>query len=299
MNDASHAALVLDSRCTHGEGLLWCDRRQCLFWVDISACRVWRYSPVTGQSHAWSVPDRPGCLGLLDDGRLLVVLAKSVCVADPDATSSQLALEVLTQFEAEQPLTRSNDGRADRHGRFVFGTMDEHAQKAGRGAFYQFSLRHGLRPLALGEVSIPNAICFSPDGRTLYFCDSVTPRILCCDYASDSAGVSNVRVFAQLDQPGAEPDGAIVDAQGGVWNAQWRAWQVVRYGVDGQVDRVLPLPVMHPTCPALGGAALDRLYVVSSQLDHTEQARARGPLAGGLFAAQVDIAGLPEGRVYA
>ena len=150
------ATLAVDSRCEHGEGVIWDERRQALFWIDISGRRLWAHAPASGRSRDWALPDRPGCLGLVEDGRLLVVLAKSIGVVDPDFDAAELAFETLAEVEPEQPLTRSNDGRVDRDGHLVFGTMDEHEHKAARGSFYQFSLRHGLRRLPLPGVSIPN-----------------------------------------------------------------------------------------------------------------------------------------------
>lgn len=292
------ATLAVDSRCTHGEGVLWCERRQAFFWIDISEKRLWTHHPDSAQTRHWQLPDRPGCIGLLDDGRLLVVLAKSLCLGDPDASpGAELALETLTALEPDQPHTRSNDGRADRAGHFVFGTMDEHEHKAARGSLYQFSLRHGLRRLPLPGVSIPNSICFSPDGRTLYYCDSVRPQILCCDYDSETAQADNVRVFATLDRDDVEPDGSIVDGEGHLWNAQWGAWRVVRYRPDGTVDRVLAIPVKHPTCSAFGGPTLSALHVISSRMDHSAEELQRSPTAGGLFVADVDCTGLPESRI--
>lgn len=294
---AIDATLATDSRCLHGEGVIWCERRQALFWVDIAEKRLWRHAPDSGLSRQWALPDRPGCLGLLEDGRLLVVLAKAVCIADPDSASAELSLRQLAEFELDEPYTRSNDGRADRHGNFVFGTMDEHDQKAARGSFYQFSRRHGLRRLPLGGVSIPNSICFSTDGRTLYYCDSVRPQIFCCDYDADTATTANPRVFATIDQPDAEPDGSIIDREGMLWNAQWRAWRVVRYRPDGQIDRIVAMPVKHPTCSAFGGAGLDRLFVISSRLDHHEHELAATPTAGSLFQCIPGMAGLTESRI--
>ncbi|PPU78644.1 MULTISPECIES: SMP-30/gluconolactonase/LRE family protein [Xanthomonas] len=292
------AVLALDSRCTHGEGVLWCEQRQALYWVDISEKRLWRHHPATAQSRYWTLPDRPGCLGLMDDGRVLVALAKAIGVVDPDNTDADaLPFETLADFETGNPHTRSNDGRVDRHGNLVFGTMDEHATKAARGALYQFSLAHGLRALPLPGVSIPNSICFSLDGRTLYYCDSVRPQILCCDYDPETAQTSNTRVFTTLDRDDAEPDGSIIDSQGHLWNAQWRASRVVRYRPDGSVERIVQLPVKHPTCSAFGGAALDRLYVISSRLDQSAEELARMPDAGSLFVCDLAIAGLPESRV--
>lgn len=296
---ASGVALAVDSRCTHGEGVLWCERRQALFWVDISAQRVWRHDPADDRRRVWSLPDRPACLGLMEDGWLLVVMAKSIALADPDTPAGALPLHRVCAVEPEQPLTRSNDGRADRDGHFVFGTLDEHPRKAARGAFYQFSLAHGLRRLPLGGVSIPNSICFSRDGRTLYYCDSLQPRILCCDYDPARAWTGTPRLFAQVDAEGAEPDGSIIDAEGHLWNAQWRAWRVVRYAPDGRVERIVPMPVKHPTCPAFGGPGLSQLFVTSSRLDHGADELERTPHAGGLFVAATGVAGLPESRVWA
>lgn len=297
---AHTASLAVDSRCTHGEGVVWCERRQALFWVDIDGRQLWRHDPASGATRHWNLPDRPGCLGLFDDGRLLLALAKGVYAADPDASAadaSDLPLHKLADLEPERDDTRANDGRADRHGNFVFGTMSERADQAPVGSFYQWSARHGLRRLPLPGVAIPNAICFSADGRTLYYCDSVRPQILCCDYDAASAQTGNSRVFAELDHPDAEPDGAIVDAEGHLWNAQWRAWRVVRYRPDGSVERSVALPVKHPTCPALGGADGRTLYLSTSRMDHAEDELARTPQAGGLFVAAVGIAGLPEGRI--
>jgi L-arabinonolactonase len=72
--------------------------------------------------------------------------------------------------------------------------------------------------------------------------------------------------------------------------------RVVRYRADGSVDRILSLPVSQPTRPAFGGAALDTLYVTSARDGLHADALAREPQAGALFAARVDVHGLPEPR---
>lgn len=291
------ATLAVDSRCEHGEGVIWDERRQALFWVDISRRRLWAHVPATGATRDWALPDRPGCLGLVDDGRLLVVLAKSIGVVTPDLDAAELPFTPLADVEPDQPHTRSNDGRVDRDGHLVFGTMDEHAQKAARGSFYQFSLRHGLRRLPLPGVSIPNSICFSHDGRTMYWCDSVSPRLLCCEYDAARAQTGPVREFAVLDRSDVEPDGSSLDAEGLLWNAQWRGARVQRYRADGTVERSVSVPVKNPTCVAFGGPALDQLYIISSRLDHQDEELRRMPQAGSLFVCAPGVAGLAESRV--
>lgn len=287
-------SLLVDSRCTHGEGALWSPRRQCLFWVDISERRLWQYLAADGSRRHWDLPDRPGCLAEGDDGTLLLALAGSLQRADIDAADGTLALQWLADVQPEHPGTRSNDGRTDRAGNLVFGTMNEDPAREPLGRFYQYSARHGLRPLDLPGVVIPNAICFSPDGGTMYYCDSVRPQIWCCDYDPAAARCHRPRLFARLEDRSWEPDGAIIDAEGSLWNAQWRASRVVRYGGDGRIERIVPMPVTNPTCVALGGADLTALMVTSSRLDHSAEALAASPHAGGVFAIETGLAGLPD-----
>lgn len=299
---AGATRLTVSSRCAHGEGVLWCERRQALLWVDIDGAGLWMHVPATGLTRHWELPDRAGCLGLATSGELLVVLAKSMHRADLDAAlasdGASLPLSHLADVEPHEPRTRSNDGRADRHGNFVFGTMDESAQKTPIGTFYQYSAAHGLRRLPLPGAAIPNSICFSPDGRTLYWCDSVRQAILCCDYEPDAATVGPSRVFVEIERKGADADGSTIDAEGHLWNAQWGGARVVRYAPDGRIDRIVPMPVPQPSCCAIGGADLDTLYVITSPQGLDEAARLAAPESGSLFETRLDRGlGLPESRV--
>ncbi|MCF7220826.1 SMP-30/gluconolactonase/LRE family protein [Marilutibacter chinensis] len=280
---ATMATLAVDSRCTLGEGILWCDRRRVLYWTDILAAELWRHDPDTGHTHTWSLPGPLGCLALGEDGRLLLGLAKGLYASDVEAqpASRELELAKLADVETDVPLTRVNDGRADRQGGFVFGTKSEHRDLRRAGRFYQYTAAHGLRELALPHAAIPNSICFDAAGARMYFCDSVTPRILQCRYDSVTATVSDIRVFVELDVPGAEPDGSIVDAEGALWNAQWGAGRVVRYLPDGRIDRIVPVPAPQPSCCTLRE---DTLYVTSARVGLDADALAAHPLSGGVFA---------------
>jgi len=290
-------ALVVDSRCELGECVLWCERRGALFWTDITSARLWMYLPESGATRHWDLPQQLGCFALCDDDRLLLGLAKGLFLADLDsAQGNTLALRQVADVERERSDTRINDGRSDRHGNFVFGTKNERDDTA-TGAYYQFSFAHGLRPLALPAVAIPNSICFSLDGRTMYFCDSRVREILQCDYDSDGAGVSNIRRFAQIDAPDASPDGSVIDAQGYLWNAQWGAARVVRYRPDGSIERIVLIPAKNPSCCTFGGEAFDHLYVTTARDDMSADELRRTPHAGGIYGLPMtDARGLPEGR---
>jgi L-arabinonolactonase len=294
------AMLVVDSECTLGEGLLWDGRRDALLWTDIERATLWLHHPDDGSTRTWRLPDRLGSFALCESGKLLLALAKGLVLADIDRPADGvLAVTMLVPLEVDLPSTRTNDGRTDRAGNFVFGTMNEHPDKAPIGSFYQYSRRHGLRRLALGGVAIPNSICFSPDGRTMFYCDSLSGRILQCRYDAESAEVSDSRPFAEFGAGRGLPDGSVIDADGCLWNAEWGAGVVRRYTPAGAVDREIPVPAKNPTCPAFGGRDLTELYVTSARQEMTPEELAATPDAGGVYAVRpAGARGLPESRFH-
>jgi L-arabinonolactonase len=279
--------LMFDAQNVLGECPLWCDRQQCLWWTDILGRALWRFTPSSGVSQVWDMPERLASFALThNDERLLLGLESRLAwfnLADGQILT-------IAEVEADKPDLRLNDGRCDRQGRFVFGTMNEAMGRAPTGNFFRLGHDLQLERLPLSPVAIANSICFSPDGRTMYFCDSLSGTIRCCDYGED---ISGEREFAILPPGCGEPDGSLIDADGFLWNAEWGAGRVVRYRPDGTIERAIGVPVSQPTCPAFGGAKLDELFVTSALVD----LMVAEPHAGGVFSMRVtDAVGLPESR---
>lgn len=280
--------LALAQQAILGEGLLWHAESMSWWWTDINASAIHAWSPASGAVLRCKTPDRVGSFAHCASGRLLLGLSKQLGFANAPAISgtsgtTQLQVQPLADVDAAEPRTRINDGRTDRRGFFVFGTMNEGEDRRPIGSFYQYSLQYGLRRLALPAVTIANSICFSLDGKTMYFTDTPTRRILQCDYDAESAQVANIRLFAAVEDAGAFPDGSIVDRDGCLWNAQWGAGRVVQYSPDGRMLRSLRLAAKNPTCPAFGGAELDRLTVTTSRLEMSNEELRQMPHVGSLF----------------
>jgi len=279
--------LIVDAQNALGECALWCDKTQRLWWTDILGRKLWCFTPGNGEARHWDMPERLASFALCrNDDRLLLGLESRLAwfnLADGEVMT-------IVEVEADVAGTRLNDGRCDRQGRFVFGTMNEAIGRAPIGRFYRLGHDLQLEQLPLNPVAIANSICFSPDGGRMYFCDSLSGAICCCDYGDE---VSGQREFARLPPGGGEPDGSVVDADGFVWNAEWGAGRIVRYRPDGSVERAIAVPVSQPTCPAFGGAGLNELFVTSALVDLLVQER----YAGGVFSMRVtDAVGLPESR---
>ena len=277
--------LVLPHGATLGEGLLWHDGRW--WWTDIEAATLFAWRPGTPAPQACRLPDRLGSFAHCRSGRVLLGLTQRLALATLGDALELGPLQTLAAVDAAEPRTRVNDGRTDRSGHFVFGTLNEAKEKRPIASFYQFSLRHGLRRLALPAVAIANSICFSLDGRTMYFCDSLAQRIQCCDYDADTAQVANVRPFAAMDRADAWPDGSVIDAEGCLWNAQWGAGRVARYDPAGRLMATYTAPAAHTSCPALGGDGGDQLLVTTARTELGRDALAAQPLSGSLFGLQL------------
>jgi L-arabinonolactonase len=290
--------LVVDGRHVLGEGIIWNERSGRLLWTDIESSELWSHDPASGLLERWPLPERLCSMALTsDDGRLLLALESGLAFFD-------LATGELTRIctvEGHLPSTRLNDGRVDRQGRFVFGAFNQAENpKHAIGGFYRLNHDLSLERLPLGDVAIANSICFSRDGRTMYYSDTATGEIRCCDYGTsrDPAGgaVANLRVFAPAGVAPGDPDGATIDAEGYLWNARWGGGQVVRFAPDGRIDRVLHLPAPQPTCVSFGGAGLDVLYVTTAAVGLAPETLAATPGSGGVFAHAVGVRGLPEQR---
>ncbi len=289
-----NAQLLVDGHHELGEGVLWCDRSQSVFWTDIHASRLWNHHPQTGVTRSWGMPERLCCYAFTADPQQLLIGLESRLAFFNLSTG---AIAPICRIEDDLPSTRLNDGRCDRQGRFVFGTLNEDPDRAPIASFYRLNTDLTLERLSLPSIAISNSICFSLDGKLMYHCDSMAGKIMVCDYDTASGAVSGQRVFADLaEQPGG-PDGSSIDAEGYLWNAQWGGSRVVRYAPDGSIDRVVAIPTAQPSCVAFGGAQFDTLYVTTAHEGMSSEQRAADSLAGGLFAVALDsVRGLPEVR---
>jgi sugar lactone lactonase YvrE len=278
--------LFVDARCELGEGIVWDAARACLWWTDIDGRQIWKHDPISRATERFIPPERVGFVAVARGGRLLLGGAKALYMAEPG--TGTLPTTKLVEIEPDLSTTRTNDGRVDRHGNVVFGTLDEQKPRQPTASFYHYSTKHGLRRLDLPHCRVSNSICFSPDGRTMYFTDTPTGVIRRGDYDAEAATITNLRDFATIAPADGHPDGSIVDADGCLWNAAWGGAVVRRFAPDGRLDRAVEVPTRNPTCPAFGGADLSTLFVTSSRQQHTDDELARTPQAGGVFAARID-----------
>ena len=282
------AELIVDCKNEHGEGVFWNPSDGRIWWTDIQGRALWSFDPVTTQSTSIPMEDRVCCFAPRAAGGLIVAYSDRVVLFDPETKQETL----VTLFEPENPETRLNDGRTDRQGRLVVGGMNEVSGKPDSSVI---SIDGNLKVQTLiDQISCANSICFSPAGNTMFFADTPDREILAFDYEKGRGTLTNKRLHAAFKQEPGLPDGSCVDAEGGVWNAEWEGHRVVRVAPNGTIDRVIDVPVWKPTCCAFGGPNLDTLFITSSRLMSDEATLKKEPSAGGLFAVKPGIRGVVD-----
>ena len=291
----SNAELISDGKHSTGESPVWVPEEQALYWVDIPAGQIWRWDSASQTTRFWTLPEKVGCIAHAGGGQWVAGMETGVFrVTLTNDGSANTAL--LAKANHASPTMRFNDGRCDRQGRFLAGTMFLNmAEAKAVGAVSSFNAAGDQRVL-LEHLIVPNGMAFSPDGKTMYLSDShpTVQTIWALDYDTDSGTPSNRRVFVDMTPLPGRPDGAAVDADGCYWICGNDAGLVHRFTPEGKLDQSFAVPVKKPAMCAFGGEKLDTLFVTSIRpagADLEDQ-----PLAGGVFALRPGVRGIPESK---
>ena len=276
--------------CILGESPLWHPDHQALYWVDVKNPTIHRLEPATGARRNWRVQTEIGCIGLAGGNRLVAGTRMGFALIDLDSDG----FELLADPEGDGRLNRArlNDGRVDRRGRLWSGSMRDPAF-AEVGWLYRLDPGHAVERME-GPVTIPNAICWSPDDTVMYFADSPRQAVWAYDFDIEAGTIGNRRVFVEIPEADGLPDGAVVDSEGCLWVALMRGGAVRRYDPDGKMEREIRFPASLTTCPAFGGPDMTTLYVTTASSRFGPEDFRREPEAGSLFAVETGVKGVAE-----
>jgi sugar lactone lactonase YvrE len=280
--------LVLDVKATLGEGPCWDHRTGLLYWVDIAGMKVMIHHPISGENRTIQLDQMVGATVPRESGGLVLALQHGFYLLDLETEK----LSFIADPESSLTGNRFNDGKCDAKGRFWAGTMSMKNQKAA-GSLYCLETDGSVRK-AVGDVTVSNGLGWSPDGRTMYYNDTPTQRVVAYDFDPASGELGQVRTVVTIADDNGSPDGMTVDAEGMIWVAHWDGWQVSRWDPHtGKQLASIPLPAARVTSCTFGGADLDELYITTASIDLSEADRADQPHAGGVFRVKPGVKGLP------
>jgi xylono-1,5-lactonase len=278
---------VWDLKAELGEGPIWHDN--VLWFVDIKGQKIHRHDPVNGGQLSFDAPEQISFLAPMGpEADFIAGLKSGLFRFNP-----LMGFRKTAAIEAEALNNRTNDATVDAKGRLWFGTMHD-GEENKSGSLYRLDAK-GLTRVDT-DICITNGPCVSPDGKTLYHTDTLEKVIFAYDLAEDGE-LSNKRVLTRFESEGVYPDGSVVDSEGFLWTALWGGAAVLRISPEGDVVARVHVPAKNATKPCFGGEDLKTLYITTARKGLSEEDLAAQPLAGGLFAIQVDVAGQPQHEV--
>jgi len=285
-----HWLPISQRRYTLAEGPFWDARDQALYWADIVGRLACRLGP--DGYRQWRLPEPVSAVIPCVRGGVLVTLASGVYRFDPQAPGNEPVLERLCVADAT-PGNRANEARCDAQGRLWLGTMQNNIAEDGSdlpitrrsGGLFRIDPDGSVTPL-LSDLGIVNTLLWNAAGDQLICGDTLDAALYRFVIQGDGRLVE--RDTWACPHPRGVPDGSAMDADGYVWNARWGGHCLLRFAPDGCLDRIIELPVSHPTSCVFGGPNLTRLYVTSAM-----PGEAANELDGAVLMADVGVVGMP------
>jgi sugar lactone lactonase YvrE len=273
-----------------GESPIWDAQNAMLFWVDGMSRLIHIHDTVENTFREIKAPSIIGSIGLAMGRNLVAGLVDGIYLVDIDTGD----FTPLYRPHPEDERVRFNDGKVDRQGRFVCGTMGIFAEP--RGELVRVDHTGNAEILANG-IRISNSLCFSPDGAIMYFSDSLDRTIRAYAYDKQDGTLDQPRVHVDTAPFESGPDGATIDSEGCIWVALVQAGKIGRFTPDGKLERLVEAPTDMPACVNFGGPDMATLFVTSIKDSGSGRAISSHPFGGHIYALDgLGVTGIPEPR---
>lgn len=285
------AGKILSDANDHlGEGPMYDPATDTAWWLNIIDSELIELNLGSGKRTVHSLPAMASVVARIDGDRQVLATENGLYLRE--TASGKLTL--VTPIEDDRPDMRSNDGRVHPSGALWYGTMKKgHEGRKGAGAIYHVA--RGVVTKLFPEISIPNGICFSPDGSVGYFVDTMENRYMRVPLDPlTGLPTAEPQIFSDESHNPGGVDGSVCDADGYVWNARWEVGQVQRYSPNGELTAVYSVPSKLTTCPAFIGKNADRMLVTSAREGLDAEAMKADPQAGFTYDLGIRVKGVFE-----
>lgn len=283
--------IVVNNKAKLGEGPVWDEQEQCLWWTDIHDGKIYKTDHATGHTTPFDIGIHVGTIGLREAGGLLLATTDGVATFNP--TTQKLTM--ITNPESDKPNNRFNDGKPDPSGGFYFGSMS-YTVEANAGAFYHLAV-DGTVSTVRSDVTISNGLAWNANEDIMYYIDTPHFKVFAYDFDKETGQASNPRDQFSIDKEYGSPDGMTIDTEGMLWIAHYGGGAVRRWNpATGDLLTTIKFPATQTTCPVFGGPDFKTLYVTSAAQNLSEEDLASQPEAGALFKVETPYQGKPAYR---
>ena len=275
---SNNIELVVKHSCLLGEGPVWDNQRNSIFWLDILNGQIHTFSTVTNEFTSLDVGQMIGCIAVVTNGNFIAGFKDGIGFIDQHTGK----IDLITEPERHLPGNRFNDGKCDPAGRFWAGTMAL-SEESNAGNLYMVNHYQSIEKKRTG-VTISNGLAWSLNGDTMFYIDTPTYKVMAFDFDLKSASITNERIVIEIPEKDGAPDGMTIDSEGMLWIAHWDGWQISRWNPQsGKKISQISLPVAKVTSCTFGGNHFRDLYITTAKVGLSQQELKEQPLAGSLF----------------
>ena len=283
------AECLYRSNFSLAESPLWVPEEKLLYWVDINGPTLNCLNPNNGIYNFWPCPNRISCVARAKKSELIAGLKDGIYNFSPKTDKFAKIIDP----EPNKPENRLNDGKIDKAGRFLVGSMNDGNPDNPSGSLYQLSSNNKMS-LLLDQIRIPNSIAWSPEGDVMYFSDTRAETIWSFHYNCETGKISDRKTFAKFSHRQGRPDGATVDLEGYLWCAEYGGGKILRFDPKGKLVSEIILPATNVTSCTFGGPNFSTLFITTASQRLNPEQKMLQPLAGSIFSCELNITGIPE-----
>ncbi|KPJ05108.1 Regucalcin [Papilio xuthus] len=265
-----------------GEGPHWDVDEQVLYYVNFLDNTINKYNPATGQHTKTKLAQYPNTFTTFVipiEGRkhrfLCGIKRDIVEIEWKGDNDTAVVVRTIATVEKDRPENFLNDGKADRKGRLVTGTLGGNCQSETldnmivpeKGSLYRMDSDGSTHKLD-EKITISNGLAWDGEGKTLYLVDSMD-CIRRYDYDIETGNISNSqKLFVPKDHGiNGICDGLTIDTDDNLWVAVYQGGQILKIdGKTGDILQKVTMPTSDVTSLTFGGPNLDIIYVTSSNI---------------------------------
>jgi len=291
MPESIQTKLELKMDAHLGEGPVWDEVNQKLWWVDILSGKLYKYDPATAMNLSFDIGEHIGAAALRKNGGLAMALNSGFYFFDERSEEKT----PVSDPEYHLPGNRFNDGKCDPNGRFWAGTLNYDLANAA-GSLYCLNPDLTVEKKLTG-ITISNGLAWNGLGDKFFFIDTPTGDICSFQYDKESGDISSRSVITHIYKKSGYPDGMTIDTDDKLWVALYGGGKVIQINPkNGKIEFEIQLPVPKPTSCTFGGKDLNKLYITTCREHMTREDLKKFPESGSLFRADLPFRGLPVHR---
>jgi len=286
MNSTNSKALEItpvdSTRHSLGEGALWDNEYQRLFYIDIIGKKLFEYYPEKDKRIDHNMPSMIGTVVVKSKNEVLVALEDGVYSYNLESRE----LDFMVCPPENDSTQRFNDGKSDPSGRFWVGTM---SLVGGKETSHLFCLdTDGTMEVKLDKISTSNGIVWSADKQYMYYIDTPTKKVMEYKFDNETGNIDHPRVAVQVADSLGYPDGMAIDAEDNLWVCMWGGSAVCCFDRNSGelLDRIM-VPAKNVTSCAFSGKNLNELYITTARIGTSEEQLKTFPQAGSLFKIKI------------